>query len=259
MHNTRKNRLLLCLLSFSFYGLRAQTDLQGKVENRFSDVSGIHVINKTSESATITDAKGYFNIRVQEGDTLLFSAVQFRKEEVVVTTEMLNAHPFIVQLREQVTQLDEVVLKNLTGNLTTDLHKIKTDSVDAVNLGLPNAMKVLPSKTQRKLIEATSGGGLIPIIPIINAITGRTKKLKKRVQLEKDAAKTEEIREALKSHTFTSLGIPEDKIYDFLFYCAEQENYDRLKNSNDFISLTDTLKVMAEQYIKVNALAPLKH
>ncbi|MGS2741758.1 carboxypeptidase-like regulatory domain-containing protein [Sinomicrobium sp. M5D2P17] len=249
---------MLLLLPFSLYGVHAQSRLKGKVESTFSDVTGVHVINKTRESATITDAYGYFDIPTQEGDTILFSAVQYRKEEIVVTSEILAAPSFIIHLTEQVTELDEVVLKNLTGNLITDLRRIKTDSVTAIHMGLPNATKRLPTQTERRLNEATTGGGFIPLNPIINAISGRTRMLKKRLQLESETQKIEEIRNLLQDRIFIEFGIPEDKIYDFLHYCQGQGNYHHIKNNPDLIVLTDSLKRMARQYLLENRQSPIK-
>ncbi|MBC9797647.1 carboxypeptidase-like regulatory domain-containing protein [Sinomicrobium weinanense] len=259
MQRTRKNKLLLFFLPFSLCGIQAQNTLKGKVESLSSDIEGVHVINKTSETATITDAGGYFEIPVREGDTVLFSAVQFHNEKIAITAEILNTPLFTIHLRPQVTELDEVVLKNLTGNLTTDLRKIKTDSVNAMTLGFPNAHKQPLSQAERKLREATTGGGIVPLNPLINAITGRTKRLKKHVRLEKETEKIEQIRKTIQPHVFTSMGIPGDKVYDFLFYCSKQEDYDHIKNIDDPISLIESLKVKAEQYIKENAPDSLKH
>src|SRR5690606_22026489 len=52
-------------------------------------------------------------------------------------------------------------------------------------LGLGGARKLTP--TQRRLHRATSSnGGIIPVDGIVNAITGRTKMLKKAVELEQE-------------------------------------------------------------------------
>ncbi len=243
---------MLLLLPFSLYGIHAQNRLKGKVESSFSDVTGVHVINKTQESATITDAYGYFDIPAQEGDTLLFSAVQFRKEEIIVTAGILQTPSFVIHLTEQVTELDEVVLKNLTGNLDTDLRRIRTDSVTAIHMGLPNATKRLPTQTERRLNEATTGGGFIPLNPIINAISGRTRMLKDRLQKERETAKLEKIRVSFNKDFFISLGIPEEKIYDFLYFCSVQAGYNQILGADNNMLLQQFLQKQAEAYIKLN-------
>ncbi|MGS2761193.1 carboxypeptidase-like regulatory domain-containing protein [Sinomicrobium sp. M5D2P9] len=247
---------MLLLLPFSLYGVHAQSRLKGKVESTFSDITGVHVINKTRESATITDAHGYFDIPAQEGDSILFSAVQYRKEEIIVTAEILATPSFVIHLTEQVTELDEVVLKNLTGNLATDLRRIKTDSVTAIHMGLPNATRRLPTQTERRLNEATTGGGFIPLNPILNAISGRTRMLKDRLQKEKETAKVEKVRSSFDNDFFVSLGIPEEKIYDFLYFCAVQPRYNQILDLNNKMFLQQFLKKQAETYVEINTPSP---
>ena len=41
------------------------------------------------------------------------------------------------------------------------------------------------TQSERRLYEATSGSGLIPLNPILNAISGRTKKLKSHIAIER--------------------------------------------------------------------------
>ncbi|WP_461531980.1 hypothetical protein [Sinomicrobium sp.] len=216
-----------------------------------SEKSGIHIINiSDSDYATITDANGRFEIPAAAGDSVVFSGVQFYRETIVVTEAMLTNPDFVVYLRGRVNELDEVVVKNLTGNLITDMRRIKTDSVTSFSLGLPNAHKVQLPKTERKLFEATSGSGLIPLNPIINAITGRTKRLKEYVRLEREDKALKEMRQQLGDKFFAEMGVPEEKIPDFLYYCQARPVFDYLKNSRDALAVSDTLRVYAKKYLE---------
>lgn len=53
--------------------------MEGKVYSKDGDVAATHVLNITSKRATITNISGFFAIQVQLNDTLVFSAVQFKK------------------------------------------------------------------------------------------------------------------------------------------------------------------------------------
>jgi hypothetical protein len=59
--------------------------LKGKVIADMSDLEGIYIINLKTEKATITEKGGYFAIAAVAGDTLLFSAMQFKGVRVVLT------------------------------------------------------------------------------------------------------------------------------------------------------------------------------
>ncbi|RAV28616.1 hypothetical protein DN748_11690 [Sinomicrobium soli] len=240
------------LCSLCLYGVRSQAQdrLRGAVSSLSSETSAIHVLNTSRHKATITDANGRFEIPASEGDSVVFSGVQFYRETIVVTADMLTNPDFTVYLREKVTELDEVVLRNLTGNLTTDMRRIKTDSVTSFSLGLPNAHKVPLPKTERKLLEATTGGGFIPLNPVINAITGRTKRLKKYVRLERENKAMEEIRQRVGDHFFDEMGIPEVHISDFLFYCQARPVFGYLKDNPDIMAVTDSLRIYAEKYLE---------
>lgn len=56
-------------------------------------------------------------IPVRLNDTLVFSAVQFKRKEIVVTEEVLNTRLLFVPLQDVLTELQEVVVMpyNLTG------------------------------------------------------------------------------------------------------------------------------------------------
>ncbi|MBC9797646.1 carboxypeptidase-like regulatory domain-containing protein [Sinomicrobium weinanense] len=254
----KKLAVFLFVLPFSLCDLYAQNNLKGKVESLSSDVEGVHVINKTTNTATITNSQGFFSIPAASGDTLLFSAVQFREKEIVISGAHTDQFPLIVELEEQVTELDEVILKNLTGNLTSDLRNARTDSVNAMSLGLPNAHIIPRTKSERKLYAATDldfdplRSISIKIDPLINILSGRTKKLKNRLYLENKTTQLEKIHTRYGEEFFISSGIVPEKIYDFLYFCSVQPEYDRIIKANDRMALSRFLKVQAVRYKEVN-------
>ena len=158
--------------------INSTKDLEGKVYSKDGDVAATHVLNTTSKRATITDVNGFFSIPVRLNDTLVFSAVQFKKKEIVVTLSIYESTQLRVPLEDILTVLDEVVVTpyNLSGDITKDLLTLDLEPVvTAGTLGLPNANVRVITKAERELFEATSGGGLVPITPILNAISGRRK------------------------------------------------------------------------------------
>lgn len=98
----------------------------------------IHIINITAEKGTVTEANGEFSIEVRENDLLLFSSVQFQKKEILITAEILSSKVLKVELQKDLTELDEVRLHQLSGNLASDIEEIKTFDPRIIGFALEN-------------------------------------------------------------------------------------------------------------------------
>lgn len=224
--------LLFCCLLFSVSLLAQKSiakNLEGTVVSKSEDIAGVHVINLTNEKATITSSNGFFSIAVSINDTLVFSAVQYKKVYTIVTQNILLQENYIVYLRDEVTELDEVVLDQRT-------------LVTAESLGLPNADVAILPQSERLLYDADHGK-LFPTIlslnfnKLLNRITGRTKMLKARVARDQQYARSQEIRNSYADSIFiTDLKIPKLRIEEFMLFCEADASFSELSTSkNDFI------------------------
>ncbi len=104
----KKILFLLTLVQFSFSQEREL--IQGKVIYRNIDVPAANVINNTSQTSTITNDQGEFQIFAKEGDEIIFSSVQYIIRTVKVNAETLKNKRIIVQINQRVRELDEVVI-----------------------------------------------------------------------------------------------------------------------------------------------------
>lgn len=183
--------LILIFCSFQvFYGVSQTTEISGRVIAP-SDMDRIHIINKTQNRFTITNDEGEFRISAQVKDTILFSAIQYEPKEVVVTPEIIKAKFITVNMSDKINELDEVVVgRILTGDLMSDIENSQVKpQINFYNLGIPGYTGKPIEQSQRRLHEATTGGGIVPLNPILNWISGRTKELKGQVEREnKDIA-----------------------------------------------------------------------
>lgn len=222
------------------------------------DVAATHVLNTSSEKATITDIDGFFSINAALNDTLVFSAVQYKRKEIVVTLDVLESKLLMVPLEEALTELDEVVVMpyNLSGNIDSDLNRLTTGPVvTASTLGLPNAYAVFPSQAERLLNEATTGGGLVGLNPIINGITGRTKMLKERVARNQRYSRTQRVRKFYADSLYVSeLKIPQEKIDDFMYFCEVDPAFQSIVDTHDRLKIWEFLRRKSAVYRKNNAL-----
>ena len=257
-----KNRISLLLLLFASTYSGAQSifsdKLEGQVTSEGQGIADVHVMNTSRNRATITNANGDFSISANLNDTILFSAVQYKKKTVVVSSAMLQSAQIIVPMEEFVNELDEVVLRpyDLSGDLSRDMGQMNTGQiVTASTLGLPNAYAKPKTQAERKLFEATSGGRGIPLNPILNAMTGRTKYLKKVLAREKKYARTGRVREFYADSLFVQeLKIPEAKIDDFMFYCEVDFAFNTVVDTHDRLKIWEFLKKKSTIYRENNEL-----
>lgn len=248
--------------------LGAQTlfsrDLDGKVTNEGNGVADVHVLNTSAGKATISDENGDFSIPARINDTLLFSAVQFKRKLLVVSHAMLESNGIRVPLEEFVNELDEVVVRpyDLSGDLASDMENMKTGQVvSATSLGLPNAHVKPLMQSERLLREASFGpfsiGTLtsIPFNPIINAISGRTKMLKKRVARDKKYLRSERVRGFFADSLYVAqLKIPRDRIPDFIYFCEVDDSFDSVVSTDDRMAVWGLFIEKSTQYRKYNLL-----
>ena len=229
--------------------------LEGRVYSKEGDVAATHVLNTTTQRATITDSNGFFSILAKLNDTLVFSAVQFKRKQIVVTSSILESKFLSIPLEDALTELDEVVVMpyNLTGDVTRDMDRLKTDLVvTSSTLGLPNAYVKVPTQAERELYAATANP-FMSFDPLINAITGRTKMLKKRVARDKKYARTQRVRESYSDSIFQrNLKIPQDKINDFMYFCEVDPAFQFIVDTHDRLKIWAFLRKKSITYRKNN-------
>lgn len=259
----RISGFLFFFLTLSFSQQNPTKILKGRVDASGEDVTGIAVQNSTSQKAAITDFEGKFSIEIAIGDTLVFSAVQLKRKTLPITKEIYRLSFVIVPMQPFVNELREVVVQpyNLTGDLGTDMQQLNVKPVTAESLGLPNADAKIPTQNERKLQEASKGMYSlrnplrVGLNPIINAISGRTKMLKKRVALEKKSAQTQAVQDAIIDSLFLAeLKIPKYRINDFMYYCEVDQQFQELVKVNDELKLWEFLLYKSKLYRENNGL-----
>jgi len=173
----KKIILLLAIAQFSFSQEREL--IQGKVIYRNINVPAANVINNTSQTSTITNDQGEFEIFAKEGDEIIFSSVQYIIRTVRVNDEILKNKRLIVQINQRVRELDEVVITpddtdkfldlkeeqfkgfDYLADKSTKIENILTDNRQVVNgLNFVNIFKLLSS-----LVDSKSEEEKLSILP----------------------------------------------------------------------------------------------
>lgn len=170
--------LFLPIFTFS----QERLAVTGHVQNNSFPLENVHVKNVSSGKYSVSNASGEFSLGMMAGDTLLLSHVGMNDLINFIKKEDLKDEILIFRMTERSNELEEVV--------------VNPDSeINAVSLGIiPKKIKKLTVNERRlktagdfkpKHLLGIIGGGL-SIDAILNAINGRTKRLKRNVIIEND-------------------------------------------------------------------------
>jgi len=214
------------------------TLIKGKVVSESNSLEGIHIFNISQKTGEITDARGYFNIKVKISDTLQFSAVHLKATQYIIKQNDLKEELIFVQMKSLISELDEITLT-------------KYKNINAVSLGIVPANQKTYTPAERKVRTATTG----LLDPLINWASGRTKMLKNQVVVEGKEqlqAKTSDYFE--RKYFLETLNIPEEYVDGFLFYIVDNERYARAMKDKNKTMATFILSELAVEYLKLKEI-----
>ena len=245
---------------FVVMGQAQQTkDIEGRVYSVDGDVAGTHVMNITTQRATIVDAKGFFSIPARFNDTLVFSAIQYKRKVIPVQLALWESGFLNVYMEAGEIKLAEVMVMpyNLSGDLSRDLDNSEIDPlVTAKTLDLPNANVKVPTQAERRLYTARTWDAHFYVIaagtkldPLINYFSGRTKRLNQRIAREAAYARIQNVRSFYVDSLFVhGLHIPKERITAFMDYCEVDPTFDSLVEVNDQLRLWEFMLKKGARY-----------
>ena len=173
--------LLLFLLSATAILAQERVPVSGVVNTEEFPLENVNIRNISSERFTVSDVFGRFQLNMKIGDTLVFTHLGMQDLIKFVSSEELQKQPLLLKMLQQPEELKEVRL---------NAHP----EINAVALGIiPKEIKTLSVNERRlktagdfkptHLLGVFTGGWLLD--PILNAINGRTKRLKRNIGIEK--------------------------------------------------------------------------
>ena len=247
--------LILSFISYISFGQTERISIQGTILSDSTFVENVHIINKNSQKATISNRYGKFEIPVKENDTLLFSSIQFQSKIFIVKEEFLkNVQLIIINLKPKNNKLNEVIVK-------------KSNNI-AKGLGLPNADKKPLTKIESRLNYHNKSsvpivilaallnqkGGLENIFYLASRERKRDRKLQKLIDQEKFNIQTEKdiqkIRFYFKDKFFSeTINIPPKEINFFIKYCLNKDIIN-LFYKEMYIEIIDIFIVESKTFLK---------
>lgn len=225
-------------------------EIKGKVLVDDDDIEGIHIINITASKFTITKENGDFTIPAKLNDTIIFSAIKYKPKKIMVNADMIKSKILNVYLTELVNQLDEVIVgKVLTGDLMLDVENsdAKRD-INFYDLGISGYTGKPFTLSENRLREATTGGGIVPLNPLLNYLSGRTKQLKNQVKIERLNECMDGIKSNLSDVFFDYNELGESYRSEFFYFCQEDEEFSTICRVKNDIRTLEFLKSKLDSY-----------
>ena len=239
---------------------QGKQEIAGKIQAD-SIEAPIHIINLTQEKGTVSDKAGSFRLEVNKNDLILISSVQFQRKEVKITSKILNEKILKIDLLPALTELEQVRVHNLSGDLEEDIVDIKVIDMPVFSIA-PPPMNYIPERgTPNSAFESTqvgrtmknglnfkSIGGLITGNKNFGNIGGKKKVNPKASQIEF----VKNVRSKFDDYFFDNhLKIDTEHIYNFLVYVFEKGIQESLLKDQNALQLAVYLENESKTYLKL--------
>ncbi|MBC7440321.1 MAG: hypothetical protein H7250_10105 [Flavobacterium sp.] len=244
------NCKIIFFIYFSFFTIFgfSQTEkiISGKILVKNASPGGVHIINLVNEKEVISNEKGEFKILAKVDDLLVFSSLTLDYQRKIIEIKDYNSGFFTMEMTAKINQLDEVEIVNY-------------NKINAVDLGILYKKPKAYTPAERKLRTATSldptlsvgnmAGVSMSLDPLLNVISGRTKQLKKELQIERKEFAILKMAELFPFAYFVEqLKIPKDYAKAFQYYCVEKKDFIPILKSKNKTLIAFKLSELAVEY-----------
>lgn len=209
--------------------------IEGRVMVDSIPVEAVNVVNINTTKATTTNSNGVFNLFVNEGDVLFFSAVNLVTLQSTILQANIKSGTIFVQMKTNSIPLKEVIIN-------------ENAQISAAALGIVSANQKQYTPAERKLYTARSGLLDRPL----NWISGRTAELKKGVVVERNQRALSRMEYLFEEKYYVeTLKIPRDYIKGFQYYCIEDAEFVTAMESKNKTLCMFLIITLAKNYNKI--------
>lgn len=214
----------------------------------------IYVTNSRTKLTSITDMTGSFAIHAVAGDSLLIRSTFYESRRFYITENLIKKEILTIHLNLQPIALDEAVItQKLTGFLDKDAkYNPKKDQIADLykELGVnPDASKLRDSSdfTMWKDISITS----LNVEKMLEVFNGDLRRRQNLYKYEGDEAVIVAVKEYFGDKYFTEdLGIPKEKVREFIFFTYESTSVKSAYVSGDFLKIMQIFSKSAPLYLE---------
>jgi hypothetical protein len=221
-------------------------NIKGKIYDSKGVLNGIKITNTNSNSTTISNDKGEFNIQAKPSDSLVFESM-FHEP---YTLKILPSHfedILVIELKTTVNQLDEVMLSNTP--------KAKPFTAESYQTNLQNQILEDIKKHPYKYSKAPSGN--IDFVAIAKLLGKLFKRKHSKLpnlgpisykQIDSLFKKDELFNDSLLLNT---LNIPKDAKFLFFEYCEAKNISNLLILNNNRLQLLEEFHQSSLEFLSI--------
>ena len=247
---TNSSLLLVLFVQIGFGQETVSKEISGQILEPSISIEGVNIMNSATQATSVSNADGKFSIRVKEGDVLIFSAVNLESLKYRITNADFSLTLMPIRMKTRQTELSEVVVNEYAH-------------INAANLGIVSKNQKKYTAAERKLAVAGDFkpisllgllGGSMPLDPILNKINGRTKNLKKNIEVEKKEASIVQLGYLFERVYFVNrLGVSSEYVTGFKYYLVENEEVVSLLRNKEKSKLELLINELAVKYKEIIA------
>lgn len=202
------------------------------------------IVNMRTNEKTYSDLQGSFTISAKMGDEIRFAKERYKLAKILITNSDLQT----VRLEKIPQEIEEVRLinKNIAQSQEEGLR---------TSIGLPKG----PEKPREKPVDLKDD--LLRIPPIVsiqniyNAISGKSRRLKRLYKYEDLQEGLAWIRNNIDYQYFADAGIPAEKMNDFLMFALRDERVLMYMKAKNIGGITVEMDRQIDPYLEVPAVS----
>jgi hypothetical protein len=231
-------------LLISTYGLAQKPSaLQGYVTIDSIPVGGVTILNLTQNTTAKSNEYGFYVIKAKPTDTL------------IISSSTTGTHRYFLLPSDFEKPRLETNL-SIAVNLLKEVEVTEYKSINAISLGIIPADFKRYTPAEKEVDAATNwtANGGFSFDPILNFLSGRTKKLKKNLATERKYHDFVRVQSVYRDEYYIeTLKIPEEKIAAFQYFLADDPVFMTAVRSKNQKMLKFWSLELANRFIKLNA------
>lgn len=236
--------LLISIVQFSFS--QSKKIINGSVLSQNFLISGVEVINKSSEQSTTTNSNGKFSIAIKVNDSILFYHKNYELKGIKISPDDIQNGTISVEITRKIEELKEVIIHqvNVDWEFDKKWEQLKRDEVEVYRKANTLKNPGVYNGTIENGIDFVKIGKML-----FGGLFKKDKKSKPEIEFKEVATTNFD----QKFYTET-LQLKKEEIEPFLTFCNFDPESKKIvsENSNDLI-LMDFLRKKSIEFKKIHA------